>query len=45
VEEGLVIRPSDADLMWVAGFGWPDYRGGPLFWAEHEAHLGGFADA
>jgi 3-hydroxyacyl-CoA dehydrogenase len=45
VEEGLVIRPSDADLMWVAGFGWPDYRGGPLFWAEHEAHLGGCADA
>ncbi|MFO1306069.1 MAG: 3-hydroxyacyl-CoA dehydrogenase NAD-binding domain-containing protein [Burkholderiales bacterium] len=34
VDEGLVYRASDVDVAWVHGFGFPRYRGGPLFWAD-----------
>jgi 3-hydroxyacyl-CoA dehydrogenase len=34
LEEGIVIRPSDIDLVWVTGYGWPAYRGGPVYWAD-----------
>ncbi len=34
VAEGLVYRASDVDVAWVHGFGFPRYRGGPLFWAD-----------
>jgi len=40
LEAGLVIRASDIDLMWVAAFGWPAYRGGPMFYGENELGLG-----
>ena len=40
LEAGLVIRASDIDLMWVAAFGWPAYRGGPMFYGETELGLG-----
>ena len=33
LEEGIAIRPSDIDVVWVNGYGWPVYRGGPMFWA------------
>jgi 3-hydroxyacyl-CoA dehydrogenase len=36
LEEGIVARSSDLDVIWVLGYGWPRYRGGPLFWAELE---------
>jgi 3-hydroxyacyl-CoA dehydrogenase len=36
LEEGKAARPSDIDMVWVVGYGWPAYRGGPLFWAELE---------
>jgi 3-hydroxyacyl-CoA dehydrogenase len=29
-----VIRPSDIDVVWVTGYGWPAYRGGPTYWAD-----------
>ena len=32
--EGIAGRPSDVDVAMVHGFGFPDYRGGPLFWAS-----------
>jgi 3-hydroxyacyl-CoA dehydrogenase len=32
--EGIAIRPSDIDVIWVYGYGWPVYRGGPTFWAD-----------
>jgi 3-hydroxyacyl-CoA dehydrogenase len=35
LEEGIAIRPSDIDVVWVYGYGWPVYRGGPTFWADH----------
>src|SRR5215213_1284917 len=34
LEEGIALRPSDIDVVWVYGYGWPVYRGGPMFWAD-----------
>jgi 3-hydroxyacyl-CoA dehydrogenase len=39
LEEGLVIRASDIDMMWVATYGWPAYQGGPMFYGEALAGL------
>ncbi len=32
--EGKAIRASDIDVIWISGYGWPVYRGGPMFYAE-----------
>jgi 3-hydroxyacyl-CoA dehydrogenase len=34
LEEGIAIRPSDIDIVWINGYGWPIYRGGPMFYAD-----------
>ena len=34
LDEGIAIRASDIDVVWVNGYGWPVYRGGPMFWAD-----------
>lgn len=34
LEEGIAIRPSDIDIIWIYGYGWPVYRGGPMFYAD-----------
>ncbi|WP_343234436.1 3-hydroxyacyl-CoA dehydrogenase NAD-binding domain-containing protein [Microvirga terrestris] len=34
LEEGIAIRSSDIDIVWINGYGWPVYRGGPMFYAE-----------
>ncbi|MGD9661384.1 MAG: 3-hydroxyacyl-CoA dehydrogenase NAD-binding domain-containing protein [Porticoccaceae bacterium] len=34
--EGKASRASDIDIIWITGYGWPKYTGGPMFWAEHE---------
>jgi 3-hydroxyacyl-CoA dehydrogenase len=34
LEEGIAIRASDIDVVYVYGYGFPAYRGGPMFWAE-----------
>ena len=34
LEEGISQRPSDIDVVWVNGYGWPVYRGGPMFYAD-----------
>ena len=36
LEEGIAQRASDIDVVWVYGYGWPVYRGGPMFWADSE---------
>ena len=36
LEEGKAQRASDIDVVWVYGYGWPVYRGGPMFWADTE---------
>src|SRR5262249_17256551 len=43
LDEKIAIRPSDIDVIWVYGYGWPMYRGGPMFWAD-EVGLRGIRD-
>jgi 3-hydroxyacyl-CoA dehydrogenase len=32
--DGIALRPGDIDIVWVFGFGFPWYRGGPMWWAD-----------
>jgi len=32
--EGIALRSSDIDIVWIYGYGWPAWRGGPMFHAE-----------
>ena len=34
LDEGVALRPGDVDVVWTAGYGFPRYRGGPLFYAD-----------
>lgn len=34
LEEKLAIRSSDIDVIWHYGYGFPRYRGGPMFYAD-----------
>ena len=34
LEEGMAQRASDIDVVWMNGYGWPAYTGGPMFWAD-----------
>lgn len=34
IEEGVVERGSDIDAVWLSGFGWPTWKGGPMYWAD-----------
>ena len=36
LEEGHAQRASDVDVVWIYGYGFPVYRGGPMFWAQTE---------
>ncbi|MCY1206833.1 Fatty acid oxidation complex subunit alpha [compost metagenome] len=35
LEEGIAYRPGDIDLIWVAGYGFPDFLGGPMWMADN----------
>ena len=39
--EGIAARPLDIDLIWIYGYGFPRYRGGPMHWADEigPAHI------
>jgi 3-hydroxyacyl-CoA dehydrogenase len=34
LEERMALRASDIDVIWVYGYGWPIYRGGPMHYAD-----------
>lgn len=34
LEEGIAIRASDIDTVWVNGYGFPTHRGGPMYWGQ-----------
>ena len=36
LEEGFAQRASDIDVTYVFGYGFPRYRGGPMFWAQQK---------
>jgi len=35
LEEKKAIRPSDIDVVWENGYGWPVYQGGPMWYGDH----------
>ncbi len=39
LHEGIAYRASDIDTVYINGYGFPAYRGGPMYWAEHEVGL------
>lgn len=34
LEERVTERPGDVDAVWLQGYGWPAWRGGPLYYAD-----------
>ena len=36
LDEGMAQRPGDIDTVWLNGYGWPAWTGGPMYWADHE---------
>ena len=34
LEEGIAQRASDIDVVWLYGYGWPRWTGGPMHWAD-----------
>ncbi len=34
LDEGIADRSLDIDITWIYGYGFPAYRGGPMFWAD-----------
>ena len=34
LDEGMAIRASDIDIVWINGYGWPAYEGGPMFYGS-----------
>ena len=34
LDEGIAARPGDIDAIWLHGYNWPAYRGGPTFYAD-----------
>jgi 3-hydroxyacyl-CoA dehydrogenase len=34
LREGIAKRPGDIDVIWVYGYGFPVYRGGPMYYAD-----------
>jgi 3-hydroxyacyl-CoA dehydrogenase len=34
LEEGIALRPGDIDVIWIYGYGFPVFRGGPMFYAD-----------
>jgi 3-hydroxyacyl-CoA dehydrogenase len=36
VEEGIALRAGDVDVVYINGYGFPAYRGGPMFWGQQQ---------
>lgn len=34
LDEGIALRASDIDVVWCTGYGFPRFRGGPLWYAD-----------
>jgi 3-hydroxyacyl-CoA dehydrogenase len=34
LDEGIAARSADIDVIWCNGYGYPRYRGGPMFYAD-----------
>jgi 3-hydroxyacyl-CoA dehydrogenase len=36
LDEGMAQRAGDIDTVWLNGYGWPAWTGGPMYWADNE---------
>ncbi len=34
--DGIALRPSDIDIVYINGYGFPEVTGGPMFWADRQ---------
>jgi 3-hydroxyacyl-CoA dehydrogenase len=34
LRDGVALRPGDIDIVWIYGYGFPPYRGGPMFYSQ-----------
>jgi len=39
LEEGMAFRASDVDVVYINGYGFPAWRGGPMYWGENAVGL------
>lgn len=39
LEENIAQKPSDIDVIYIFGYGFPAWRGGPMYWAENDVGL------
>jgi 3-hydroxyacyl-CoA dehydrogenase len=39
LEEGIARCPGDIDVVYMYGYGWPAWKGGPMFWADNQVGL------
>jgi 3-hydroxyacyl-CoA dehydrogenase len=39
LDEGMAYRASDIDIVYIFGYGFPAWRGGPMYWAENGVGL------
>ena len=39
LDEGIASDPADVDVIYLYGYGFPSWRGGPLYWADNEVGL------
>jgi len=39
LKEGIAAHPSHIDIIYIYGYGFPVWRGGPMFWADKEVGL------
>jgi len=44
LEEGIALRSVDIDMVWLFGYGFPSYEGGPMFWADRKGLANVVAD-
>ena len=36
LDEGIALRPGDIDVIFINGYGFPKFRGGPMYWADQQ---------
>jgi 3-hydroxyacyl-CoA dehydrogenase len=39
LEENIARCPSDIDVVYMYGYGWPAWKGGPMFWGDTQVGL------
>ena len=39
LQEAVARHPHDIDIIYIYGYGWPAWRGGPMYWADYQIGL------